>query len=571
MSRLANEYSTSVPVIVAIVVFSGFIHVSASPDLGWGNLVGRWLIATGSAFPMIAIVFIADRIARRIDRFHHLIYLSSYLIGGLVRGIVLSAALNALGFTEVGGWGLRIAASASTMATAIAVATFAYSTYRTHADTINDLMTEQARLDEALFEISREDPHGGSKDAAQLASEIVNELERINLRPVPEQIRQIEALVQDKVKPLSAEQSRVVGDWRPTQPQPTDLGRYFRWSQINPVAGPIPMWLYAGISVSSFPAATLRFGWETASELALITGAILVPTAGGLFLLARRFVPRLSFPKNVLAFTGIALAMASIGVSGTVLALRDTSQPFAFVLPGLIAFPLFSWAVAIGTSFSQQYQARRNHLEEINNQLRWAIARINLVNWYNRGVSSRLLHGPIQNVLHATVIRLRGSNPRAIVDEALVQLKDNLSRLTSTSEVNNAEAVTACDDLEDIPTLWDDIANVSITLEPATRAVLRGDKALAVIARDMCHELVSNAIRHAGATMIHARLDTEPSVVRISINDNGKTPRQIHESGLGTTFIEQCSVRWDRFTGYNENHTTITLPRERFDDSVALR
>jgi anti-sigma regulatory factor (Ser/Thr protein kinase) len=232
---------------------------------------------------------------------------------------------------------------------------------------------------------------------------------------------------------------------------------------------------------------------------------------------------------------------------------------------------MFSWAVAIGASFSQQYLARRNHLQEINDQLKWAIARINLVNWYNRGVASRLLHGPIQNVLHATVIRLRESDPRAIVDEALAQLREKLSRLTSTNDANNTDASEACADLEDITALWDEIANVSVTIEPATRTVLQGDKALAVIVRDMCHELVSNAIRHAEATTINVRLDTEPTVVRIGIIDNGKTSAQIRENGLGTTFIEQCSVRWDRFTGFHENHTTITLPRERFNDSVTVQ
>ncbi len=562
-----NASALSWPVVAITAVFSIVIHLAASTDLRPENLVVRTVAAVLSIVPIFACVALAKFVTARRRRPSLVPFAVAYLMGGALRGWLLAGLLDLFGVVEGGGWSYRIPSGALSMTATLMVATYAVSTFRANKQTLRALILESQRLTAALSEIEQQARSRGTQHVTVLARYIVNELERIQQSPVPEQITAIQRIVDSTVRPLSVAFAAHIRPWQPPVLTQAD-GRHHRViAEFNPAARTPSVWYLVALSFAPLPTAWSTFGATQAFELVLFTGMALIPTGLMGYALARKVTPRLNTYLRFAVFLSIMLVIAAAGAAATVVALWDTSNPTAYVVPAMIAFPMYALILAAGGDYLEKFTVQQSQLSRINADLQWAIARVNLVMWFNQGEASRLLHGPIQNVLHATLIRLRGAAPERIIETVIVRLTEEFNGGEKGEIDSGDRAALAINGIDDIAALWSSIATVNVAIEH--REALLDDVALATILNELCHESCSNAIRHGGATRLDLAVSFNGHLAVVRLTDNGTAHTTESGGGIGTRLIEACSVECDQSRTDDINMLVVALPY--LNDPTATR
>ena len=541
-------------------LFSILLHVFASQDLKYESILERSVAAGISVLPLFFIIGLAHSIPVKSATTKIVIVLSSYLVGGAARGLALSALLDFNGVLVGGGLQSRIASSVISMSITVAIVTYVWTTYKTHSDAISNLVNETEQLRTALAQIELEVNAQSFKQMSDISEEILSELERIQLSPGGEQLETIQRVIDKQVRPMSREFALDVASWVPANVKIPSASFLKTWSSLNPVSNLPSSWFTAAISLSPMPIAYAMFGLSTAITLSLFIFLALTPSVFFGFKLARRVIPKFKSPWREIAFTLMMELIAVPGVLATYLALIHTDDPSVYMVSGLITFPIYSWIVTFGGALFEDLKNKRVALLQVQRQLNWAIARVNLLAWYNRGIISRLLHGPIQNAMHATVIRLRNRDTLTVVDNVINELQQRIAFANS----NIGAGVGTVDDLDkslqEIRSLWNQIADVSISTTEEVLHSLVLDKPAAAIVIDLCSEICSNAIRHGKANDLRIELQINQSEIMVTMVDNGAQPTEGTGLGLGRRFLDNCSINWTTTRFESRNSLTVLLP-----------
>jgi signal transduction histidine kinase len=266
---------------------------------------------------------------------------------------------------------------------------------------------------------------------------------------------------------------------------------------------------------------------------------------------------RLRKPWRELVYTALLMAVASAGSVASYLALIDTPRPSTYVVIGLIAFPIYSWVITLGASLLAALRATNDELVKIEAELRWAIARVNLLSWHSRGVVARLLHGPIQNAMHISVAKMQSPSNPVMVTDVIRELTERVQTASMASDKDSTSANEVAEVLDQALTVWSEIAEVSLDFDDAVLAALAQDPAAASIVLDLCNEQLSNAIRHGKASVASIKISLGPKLVRLRVEQNGAAEASVAplKVGLGTEFLQSCSVH---FTSNRRDGKTIT-------------
>lgn len=550
--------------IAITAMFSIFVHVFGSQDLRFESLPERLLAAALSVLPMYLIIGIAHKIPTRSQTLKIYLVLASYLIGGAIRGLTLSILLSTTGVLSDGGWQSRIPSSVISMSFTVAIVTYVWSTFKTHSDAITELVVETEQLKTALAQIEIETNSESLQYMSSISAEILAELERIKLSPGEQQIEEIQRVIDEQVRPLSKKFSLDLNSWVPANVKIPSAKFFKTWASLDPVSNMPSPWFAAAISLAPLPTAYALFGPATAITLSLFVFLALLPASILGLRLARKFIPQLRSPWREISFTAVMELIALPAVLATYLALIHTDNPSAYMVSGLITFPVYAWILAFGGALFEDLKNKRVALLEVQAQLNWAIARVNLLAWYNRGIISRLLHGPIQNAMHATLIKLRNRDNLTVVDNVIRELQQRIATAIETQD----SAVRSITDLEtalrDTTKLWREIAEVNIACDQEILKALLVDKPTAAIVIDLCSEICSNAIRHGKASEVHVEISSSASVIIVKVADNGLEQVNRNSSGLGTRFLESCSVNWSTTRENHQNHLRVLLPTSSF-------
>lgn len=541
-------------------LFSIIVHIFGSQDISYVSVPERVVSAGLSVIPMFLIIWLVHQIRTRSNSLRVWLILGSYIVGGAVRGAALSALLSFNGIITDASWSARITSSIISMGFTVAIVTYVWSTFKTHSDAINELVVETEQLSSALAQIELEANAQSLKHMSDISSEIIHELERIELSPGGEQVQEIQRVIDEQVRPLSKEFALDVASWVPANVKIPSPKFFKTWTSLDPVANLPSPWFAAGISLAPLPTAYAVFGQASAITLSLYIFIALLPSIFIGFKIARRIIPKLSSPWRELAFTGIMELIALPAVLATYLALIHTDNPSAYMVAGLITFPIYAWILAFGGALFEDLKHKRLALLDVKAQLNWAIARVNLLAWYNRGIVSRLLHGPIQNAMHATLIRLRNRDTLTVVDNVIKELQQRISSANENPDSGLGSFADLDSSFDDIRTLWNQIAEVSISCPSQVKDTLLLDKPAAAIVIDLCSEICSNAIRHGKATSVTIALEEKSPLITVKVTDNGSKPTEGNSNGLGRRFLDSCSISWNSSRVGNKNMLTVLLP-----------
>lgn len=179
------------------------------------------------------------------------------------------------------------------------------------------------------------------------------------------------------------------------------------------------------------------------------------------------------------------ILLTTPAVIASIAVLQVTDNQYALVRSGYVMVPLLSWTYMIANSAWNQSEEIVKELVEIQYKLRWAVARRNLLSWYQEGIFSRLLHGPIQNSIQVGLLRMKSANSESeisrILDEIISRIDEAIVQLSEENRFTRNESAS----ITDIKKTWQQIASVNVIFPIDCQEQLAHDPAAQSIAVDL--------------------------------------------------------------------------------------
>jgi glucose-6-phosphate-specific signal transduction histidine kinase len=272
---------------------------------------------------------------------------------------------------------------------------------------------------------------------------------------------------------------------------------------------------------------------------------------------------KLAMPWRELLITAGYFAIALTASLASFVALQDSDNPSFYAVTTFLIYPLFTWAITIGVALQSQVVSQGIRMKKMRDDLAWAVARVNLLDWFNQGLISRLLHGPIQNSLQAASIRIQESPASQNADKVIEELSQRMNEIAPLIHAETFMAPDISKTLGELIELWADLAMIEVFFEQSVQIQLEQDVPAANITLDICQEICSNAIRHAKAKTIEINIFASDKAVTISMTDDGEPRKTTSEFGIGTEFLTTCSIDWRYLRNANsKNLLEIVIPSE---------
>jgi signal transduction histidine kinase len=512
------------------------------------------------AFPYLTWWLVCPRVRERNWTW---LLLVALLVGAVVRGIALGFLLTLVGVTNTPDLAFRIVASLTHMALVVVLLWFVVSEVRGVQSRRLQLLAERDQLIRLQEAAQRDLAHLSDRATEEIRRSILDSLGGLQATNSSELRERLRVTIDDVVRPLSHYLAAQPSAWTP--PPPARESRRVDWSlacregldpaRIHPVIVPIVL-IWLGLPIHLF-----RFG-PTITAAYVATVLVAIPA----FWLARKVAIALTAGRSAgakatafviaILFGGTALGLATLPY------MQGEPQPFLFVVAAPLLALLISAPLAIAESARDQDLELESDLRESTADLRWMLVRARERYRQQEGALAHALHGRLQASLASAFLRL---------DRAVAQEADDVSLLVSL-QAEILESVQALDVLGAEPdpidklivltqSNWSGAAELRFTVATQAKDALAGDPLCARAVNDLIPELVFNSIRHGGATAIDVRLDVaDARTLSLSVGDNGSGDLTSSRYGLGSTLLDEATVRWTRSRSETGTTTTCLLP-----------
>jgi signal transduction histidine kinase len=547
--------------LIAITFLTTLVHLISSVDLGFRDLHIRAPLALLSIAPVLALIWLAHRISGSSELIRFTLVPLSYFFGGALRGALLERLLQWSGVLEGEFESFRIFAGMTIVTGTCMVVAYSWSATQKARVTIAELQLETSTLAQALEKLRLSSDRSNRDELERVHERVSQELLQAIRADSADVGSKLETLIYQVVRPLSQDFAREIKNWK--SPSTENLRLTFKtfWSSIDPVKHVrTPVVAVTSIIIASIASLFALFDFRNAVEV--IVGATLsfLITSYLFFRILGKMYQYVKQPwrEVLLTMTLFLIAIPTILIQR--IALADTEDPNIYVIPTLAATPLVGWVIIIGTAALGLSKELTEKLAGIRDDLRWAIARINLLTWYQKGVISRMLHGPIQNSIQVAILRMKSadeSKSTEIINEVIERIDRSLKDTLDPRKSTALEIQT----LQSIAQTWKSVAEISIELSEAGQAALTRDLEASSIVTDLVEEVCSNSIRHGKARAINIKVDAIAGSIDISITDDGSIfIEEERSAGLGMQFLDACSIEWKRSLNQGLNSLYLRVP-----------
>ncbi|MFM8774425.1 MAG: hypothetical protein ACKOFP_11460, partial [Actinomycetota bacterium] len=464
--RLSGPALVAWPVFALVIVWSIVLVVFGSGGTAQGPLALRaTCAAVGGVLSCLVMASAWWLVIRRVDGAGWLVLaFMAMLVAGVIRGATLQGLLVSLGYADptFDAAVIRMATSAVTIAFAFAFGAAAWGSVTIYRENAARLLAEQRRL-AALVDASAS---GMEQQQAEAVDRVRHQLDA-EIRDLPltsgsEAISALGSLATDVVRPLShslALELPPVEAAIPESPPRVTLVDILR----NPAPGAAvrPVLFISMLIVLGLPTAVLLYSPRVGILLVATAALVLAPVLfAGRALLRRSPTP--TALQVWMRIVGVLL-VAGFVTSLTILLLeRLTDGVAALPFTSLFAIVVFGLLLAIASMLEERMREVTDSLAAITVSMRWQLARVRAQQWEQRGRISRALHGPVQSLLHAQLMRLRrGLDEGSITDTGLEELRDQLKSALVGALAPSPEAVSVPALLDDVAATWDGVATIT--------------------------------------------------------------------------------------------------------------
>ena len=167
---------------------------------------------------------------------------------------------------------------------------------------------------------------------------------------------------------------------------------------------------------------------------------------------------------------------------------------------------------------------------------------------------AKYLHGDIQSTLSSAQMQLK--NAYETQDSELG--KATIEKLASVLRRDHhdyaiGDAISPISKYQQIIDAWEGIATISVDIDDSTIS----EVALLRVA-EVVEELVSNAVRHGGATVISVEVSQYREDVSVNFHDNG-SPKKTGKSGMGSSLVKNQVLNFQVTSDKDGNRTTFQM------------
>lgn len=482
--------------------------------------------------------------------------LGVYLLAGVLRGVLLWAAVEAMGLTSSTGLVSRATISAVGSLGVMGCTSIVGARRTVHHQLMNDLadrqrelLALQSTLGERIEQTRRDLVEQVEDELAPTVAQLRSELDSLALSSDPDvesAVERFRTAVANVVRPLSRTLAERAD--QPTLPAPTWSGpipqRAVEHVQMSTVIEPGVSALLVLVPLSMLAVAVAPDPYRGGSPVRAVVfsmGLWLGLKAMRWWAERRSFRP--SVPVLVFALTASYVGLAVLIGSLTFAVTSGLGMPTS-IFPALaLALSLLA-SLGVSLAIMQQelaYAAEARSRDTVAElEVLTAVLRREL--WRERRRLALTVHGPIQSSLVAAAVTM--SRPGFTSDQVpalaatLDQAMAHINRVTGPQPPVHASA-------RDLAALWVDSAKVTFAASAEVAAAIDANEALRAVVIEVMREGVSNAIRHGGADTVTVVI-TEPrsGIVRVVIEDDGDGPPLAGMPGLGSAMFTEVALTW---------------------------
>lgn len=487
--------------------------------------------------------------------------LSTFVLAGIVRGVVIAHVHLTLGLTQELQLPLRIAASVETTTTVLIVIAMAADAIREQR--LRLLLTAQLeqRLEHVVQEISTASRNWRQGAGHSIADRLRNDLQRMSSTQPHAAVDLLRNAAHEVVRPLSHELATASIPYVPSTP--TEVPRSFDWKEAvaDATTGGTTPWLYYALAVGYISSAWSVSQFPLVQGVAGIAVLILTLWLGGKLIdavLTRTALPAVG--ARIALFTFAVTCLSALAAFGFWLIAGDHTEQWVLAIGTLVLAPV-GWMFALIGATQLQQERTLAELDRLSSELDWQIARANGHQWQQQQELARFLHGPLQASLNAAALRLdqrlqQGSLTEDFLDAVRQDVEAHVNALPD-GEVEDIDLQRA---LHRIVNMWSPLCAIDISVARELLAQLTADAAATSALTQIVTEGCSNAIRHGKATHIAVSIvKHRPGHLRLIIVSDGHStgsPRP----GLGSQMLDDISLEWS--FGNTESGTKLmaTIP-----------
>jgi signal transduction histidine kinase len=533
--------------VLSIILLTTLVHVIGSADLGYRNLEIRVPLAVISILPLFIFIKLSQLAQRQNEKLYFALVLFSYFLGGIVRGAIIENLLINTGLLQVTDENFRILAGMMIVTTTCLFVSYSWSMIENARTKINELKFEAEALKNALKVLQENSDESKNDDLQVIHEKISKEILTALQDDNSDLSTRLTSVVYKTIRPLSKDFAQDIRRWQPPEFENIQLSFGNFWASIDPLKHlKTPVVGIIALVISALASLVAFFDLRNAIEAISAVTVTLLITTFILFRVASRFFSELKSPLRDVVITLLFIVVSLPAVMAQRLVLADTDNPNIFVVATIVAIPIVGWLILTGSAALALTRSLTQELTAIRDDIQWAVARINLLNWYRKGLISRLLHGPIQNSVQVALLRLKSADENKsseIISEVIQRIDRALQEILDPQISAKLERQT----LEEISETWKGIAEISLRISQSCQEALRFDPATATIVTDLLQEICSNAIRHSEAKKIQILANFSDGAIDLEVMSDSKNTIQVSgEGGLGTQFLNSCSIEWRR-------------------------
>jgi signal transduction histidine kinase len=535
-------YSSAVTWIVGI--WSVWTHILAkAPDID-GNIYLRIVLAALSIVPAVVILNIY-KIATKNKERRYFGILTAIILAGFSRGLILAVMFKIFGITENYNFTFRVPNGLVLISFAYIIATILVSVYTEQRDLLYSLRTERSRLLSAASELRGKRIQEESNLNEEINDLLLREVKNLNSQSNQEIITSLQKLINDIVRPISHNLANQIPKWKPedfaSRPDRVSIREILLG--IKPENAIKIKILSILMLLQTLPFISI-YGWVTVLKIEL-TILLLFPMS-----LKITQILLVRFTSKMAPSLRLILIFASLGISavptGSVIYffIRNSPDPYYFLKAGPSFTMLAAGLIITSSALQNATKSVREELGKTNDELRWIIARKNLVIWNLRGSLSRSLHGPIQSAIQVSVFDLRKAvESDALNSELIERIQENISDAIYNLNTKNPKSTGVQQVFDDVVETWSDHCNIAIHVSGETLEILTEDSAARSASEEIVREFVSNALRHAEAKNVEINITHTDKCLLVSATNDGLEFKEESSKGLGLGLLDSIAVR----------------------------
>ena len=540
------EYLFTWPVFNATLVWALALHFSDLLNNLIGNYFQRFIIIVVLHLIIFGVLYLFTKVLFNFlpPNIVPIALFFSIALLGTARGVVLQYLLIRYNSTIDSTYGLRMWASFLNTTSSFVISTITLAYIRAQFSTRNRLLVEKNRLEyvqeNAQISLAKVSP----KAAVEIKANLLREVDQLDKSSTAEILSRIRNIIDEVVRPLSKSLDQKIASWTP----PTFENNTFQvnWvtafkestkpTQINHT------WVPAMMCIVALPTILQR-----TPALIAFPALLLICLFG---LIWGRLVQIFIAPKFSSSIAYFLLALLNGGLMGslTLFFTSDYDEPYGLLLLSIVFYPLSSLVVSFLTTSIRLDQSTNSELSRITSALAWNVARIRERHFHMQKRLASTLHGEVQAKLASTYLQIQ--NLTNAGDDSADKIKPLLQELRNTIEKIDSPKGAGSnlqEMLDRVKRNWQEVADIQLMVNPKVLEHIELDKVCSDTLAEIIPELCFNGIKHGNADTITIDLRfKDERVVSLEVANNGTVHENTTSDGLGTKFLNEAAIAWER-------------------------